>query len=66
MPEVLDRIQLRRVRGQGQDGYIGWDFQPAGGMESGLVPDQYDVYVWSDLSGHLFEEDVNDRRVDVR
>lgn len=44
---------------------MSWDFQPAGGMEPGLVPDQHDVHVRSDLSGHLFEEDVDDRRIDV-
>lgn len=66
VPEILHRIQFRRVRRQRQDRHVGRDLQVLGAVETRLVPDHHDVHVRIGFRGKLLQEPVDHRRVQLR
>ena len=46
LPYVFDRVQLGRSWWQEHQCDVGWDLEPAGGVPSGPVDDEYGVSAW--------------------
>ena len=46
LPYVFDRVQLGRSWWQEHQCDVGWDLEPAGGVPSGPVDDEYSVSAW--------------------
>jgi hypothetical protein len=63
LPDVLDRVQLRALGGQRNDGDVRRHGQAFGHVPPGLINQQRAVLVWRDLGGDLGQ--VQFHRLDV-
>ena len=63
MPEILHRIQFRRVRRQLDQAHIAGHHQIRTGVEACPVPDQYRMHPGGQLPRELLQELVHDRGV---
>jgi hypothetical protein len=66
VPEVLHRIQFRRVRRQRQDRHVRGNLQVVGTVKARLVPDQHHMYGRIGFRDKLLQEPVDHRRVQLR
>ena len=55
LPDVLDGVEFRGARRQGQECQVGRDVELRGGMLSGLIEDDHGVGAGGDLRGDLLE-----------
>ena len=63
LPDVLDRIELWRVRRQRDEGNVGGDLQLVGGVPTGLIQKQKGVGADLDLGGDLLQVALHGRSV---
>ncbi len=59
VPEVLDGVELRRVRRQRDQREVRWRTKIVADMEAGLIPEHHDMHMRIDLADELLEEGVD-------
>ena len=66
MPQVLHRVQLRRVRQQPDQAHVRRHHQPPAGVVPRVVPQQHPMDPGGQSPGELLQEQVDHRRVQLR
>ena len=66
LPEIFDRVQLRAVGRERQQGEVLGHQQGPGAVPAGLVEDDHGMGLGVDLTGDLGQMQVHGRGVDLR